>query len=60
MQQREVWQPVMDCGFTFLLTPDAQLDLYIGRGLNDFATDSIIGAGFHSDLAIKKLPDLIN
>ncbi len=46
MPQSEVWQPVLDGGFTFLLTPDAQLDLYIGKGLNDYTADLIIGAGF--------------
>lgn len=42
----ETWQPVFDGGFTYLLNPDSQLDLYIGKGLNDFAPDLIIGGGF--------------
>ncbi|MBN2089392.1 transporter [candidate division KSB1 bacterium] len=40
------WQPVLDGGVTYLLSPLAQLDLYLGKGLNDEATDFIIGAGF--------------
>ena len=46
MPQSEAWQPVLDGGFTYLLSDEAQLDLYAGKGLNDHAPDLIIGAGF--------------
>jgi len=46
MPQNETWQPVVDGGFTFLVTPVAQLDLYVGKGLNDYGPDLIIGGGF--------------
>jgi len=46
MPQNEAWQPVLDGGFTCLLSDEAQLDLYAGKGLNDHAPDFIIGAGF--------------
>ena len=42
----EPWQPVFDGGVTYLLTPVAQLDLYLGKGLNNYSADLIIGAGF--------------
>ncbi len=54
MPQSEVWQPVIDSGFTFLVTNDAQLDLYVGKGLNDYTADLIIGAGF--SFRFKELP----
>jgi len=44
--QNEVWQPVIDGGFAYLVIREAQLDLYIGKGLNDHAADLIVGAGF--------------
>ncbi|MBI9070876.1 MAG: transporter [Melioribacteraceae bacterium] len=44
--QNEVWQPVIDGGFTYLVTSKAQIDLYVGKGLNDYTPDLIIGAGF--------------
>ena len=40
------WQPVADGGFTVLLSPLVQLDLYVGKGLNDQAPEYILGAGF--------------
>ena len=40
------WQPVMDGGFTYLITPVAQADFYVGKGLNNHAADLIIGGGF--------------
>ncbi len=43
--QKQTWQPVLDGGFTFLLTPLLQLDLYAGKGLNDTATDVTVGGG---------------
>lgn len=33
-------------GFTYLLNKDAQLDIYAGNALNEFATDFIFGLGF--------------
>ena len=42
----DVWQPVVDGGFTYLLNPTTQLDLYMGKGLNDYAADLIVGGGF--------------
>ncbi len=39
------WQPVFDGGFTYLLTPLLQADFYIGKGLNDYAAELIIGGG---------------
>ncbi|MDO8494292.1 MAG: transporter [Deltaproteobacteria bacterium] len=35
-----------DAGFTFLLTPDMQLDLFANFGLNESTTDVITGVGF--------------
>ena len=46
MPHNEAWQPVLDGGFTFLLSDEAQLDLYAGKGLNDYTPDFIFGAGF--------------
>ena len=40
------WAPVFDGGFTYLVTQAAQADLYVGVGLNDYAPDLILGAGF--------------
>jgi hypothetical protein len=40
------WQPVVDGGFTFLVSNDAQLDFYVGKGLNDYGADLIVGSGF--------------
>ena len=45
MPGNDVWQPVLDGGFTFLITDQAQLDFYVGKGLNDYSPDLIIGAG---------------
>ena len=44
--QSESWQPVLDGGFTYLLTPASQFDLYLGKGLNNYTPDFIVGAGF--------------
>lgn len=46
MPATESWQPVMDGGFTYLVTPLAQADFYVGKGLNNHAADLIIGGGF--------------
>ena len=40
------WQPLFNAGFTYLVTPTVQLDLYTGMGLNDYAPDLVLGAGF--------------
>lgn len=40
------WQPILDGGFTFLITPTNQLDFYVGTGLNDYGPDLMLGAGF--------------
>ncbi len=44
--QHETWQPLMDGGLTCMVNPVTQIDFYIGKGLNDYAPDFIIGAGF--------------
>lgn len=46
MPETEPWQPVFDGGFTYLITPVAQADLYVGKGLNNHTADLIIGGGF--------------
>ena len=46
MPQNASWQPAADGGFTFLLSPEAQLDAYVGAGLNDYAPDLFAGVGF--------------
>ncbi len=45
MPQGEPWQPVLDGGLTFLVMHEAQLDLYLGKGLNARAGDWRVGAG---------------
>lgn len=45
MPEKEPWQPVLDGGLTFLLHPSLQLDLYVGKGLNDQTPDFIFGGG---------------
>ncbi|KAA3620075.1 MAG: transporter [Calditrichaeota bacterium] len=45
MPQNASWQPVLDGGFTWLLSPAVQLDFYVGKGLNDHAADFLIGGG---------------
>ncbi|MBU1101539.1 MAG: transporter [Bacteroidetes bacterium] len=42
----KAWAPMIDGGFTFLITPTNQLDFYAGTGLNDYGPDFIIGGGF--------------
>jgi hypothetical protein len=44
--ENESWQPVVDGGFTVLLSPLMQLDAYVGKGLNEQAPEYILGAGF--------------
>jgi hypothetical protein len=44
--ESESWQPVINGGFTYLITPGAQADLYLGKGLNMYGADLIIGGGF--------------
>jgi len=44
--QGENWQPVLDGGVTYLVSPTAQLDFYVGKGLNDYTPELILGAGF--------------
>ena len=44
--QNETWQPVLDGGLTYLVHPTAQLDFYVGKGLNKYAPDLIVGTGF--------------
>lgn len=44
--QNDVWMPILDFGFTYLINSDIQLDLYAGKGLNDYTPDFFIGAGF--------------
>jgi len=36
---------VVDGGLTYLITPDVQLDVRVGAGLNDRAPDWLVGAG---------------
>jgi len=40
------WQPVLDGGVTYLITPSTQADFYLGKGLNAHTADLILGAGF--------------
>lgn len=42
---KQIWQPNVDGGFTFLVTPDIQLDFYAGKGLNNNSPDFFIGSG---------------
>lgn len=44
--EKEAWQPVIDGGVTYLITPVAQADFYVGTGLNAHSPDLIVGAGF--------------
>jgi len=46
MPKEATWQPSVDGGFTYLFTPEAQLDAYVGIGLNDYASDMFAGLGF--------------
>lgn len=43
--QNEIWQPVLDGGLTYLVFPTTQFDLYVGKGLNTYAPDLIVGVG---------------
>lgn len=43
--ESETWQPFVDGGFTYLVFDEVQLDFYLGKGLNDYTSDLIIGAG---------------
>ncbi|MBD3224393.1 MAG: hypothetical protein GF313_06660 [Caldithrix sp.] len=43
--QDAVWQPVLDGGFTFLITKQVQLDVYTGTELRNSGADIIIGGG---------------
>jgi hypothetical protein len=42
----QTWQPALDCGLTYLLHRNAQIDFYIGKGLYDGTANVIIGSGF--------------
>jgi hypothetical protein len=42
----QAWQPALDCGITYLLHRNAQVDFYINKGLYEDAANVIIGSGF--------------
>lgn len=44
--EHETWSPIFDMGLTYLVSPNTQLDAYIGLGLNSTAPDAVVGVGF--------------
>ncbi len=44
--EQTAWEPVVDGGLTYLITPLAQADVYVGKGLNKHADNWIVGLGF--------------
>jgi len=44
--QNASWQPAANGGFTYLVSPETQLDAYVGTGLNDYSPDLFAGLGF--------------